>query len=82
MSEQKQFFCSDMIGQQPKRARAMNQHGAVAKQITFIQGLAVRACELRLEQHTRDVSGKEQVEYICGASGGFEHGHMLGVVGK
>jgi hypothetical protein len=60
----------------------MNQHGAVAKQITFIQGLAVRACELRLERHTRDVSGKEQVEYICGASGGFEHGHVLGVVGE
>src|SRR5579859_6880150 len=76
------FFCSNIIGQQRKRARAMNQHGAIAKQITFVQGLAVRACELRLERHARNVSGKEQVEYICGASGGPEHGHVLGVVGK
>jgi hypothetical protein len=60
----------------------MNQHGAVAKQITLVQGVAVRVCELRLERPTLDQSGKERVEFICGASGGSEHGHVLGVAGE
>lgn len=61
--------------------RGMNQRGAVTKNSTSIEGAAVRACELRLERRTLDVSGKERVEYICGASGGPEHGHVLGTVG-
>jgi hypothetical protein len=56
--------------------------GAVAQNSTIIQGAAVRVCELRLERRTLDASGKERLEYICGASGGPEHGYVLGVDGE
>jgi hypothetical protein len=60
----------------------MDQSGVVTKNSTIIEGAAVRACELRLERRTLDQSGKERVEYICGASGGPEDGHVLGVAGE
>lgn len=47
-----------------------------------VQSMAVRACELRLERRTRAADGTERVEYICGASGGPDHGHVLGVAGE
>ncbi len=73
------FFCSRMIQQEQKRVRAMDQPGAVAKKSTIIEDVAVRACELRLERRSLDTHGKERVEYLCGASGGPEHGYVLGV---
>jgi hypothetical protein len=60
----------------------MDKRGAVAKKSTNIQGAAVRACELRLERHTRDANGQERVEFVCGASGGPEDGYILGVAGE
>ncbi len=60
----------------------MGQQSASVKNCTSIQGAAVRSCELRVERHTRDASGKERVEYICGASGGPEQGYVLGVAGE
>ena len=59
----------------------MDQSGVVANNITIIEGAVVRTCELRLERSTLDVSGNEQVEYLCGASGGPEHGHVLATAG-
>jgi hypothetical protein len=59
----------------------MDQSGVVANNSTIIEGAVVRTCELRLERRTLDVSGIEQVEYICGASGGPEHGHVLTTLG-
>jgi hypothetical protein len=59
----------------------MDQNGVEANNRTIIEGAVVRACELRLERRTLDGSGKERVEYICGASGGPEHGHVLGIAG-
>ncbi len=60
----------------------MDQSGVIANNGTIIEGASVRMCELRLERRTLDLSGKERVEYICGASGGPEHGHVLGVAGE
>ena len=60
----------------------MDQSGVEANNSTIIEGAVVRKCELRLERRTQDVSGKERVEYICGASGGPELGHVLGMVGE
>ncbi|HEX9134497.1 MAG TPA: hypothetical protein VF844_19580 [Ktedonobacteraceae bacterium] len=60
----------------------MDQTGVVANNSTIIEGAVVRTCELRLERRTLDVSGKERVEYICGASGGPEQGHVLATVGE
>ena len=60
----------------------MDQRGTVAKNSAIIEDASVRACELRLERRTLDLSGKERVEYICGASGGPEDGHVLGVAGE
>ncbi len=60
----------------------MDQGSATAKNSTIIQGAAVRACELRLERRTVAADGRECVEFICGASGGPEHGHVLGVAGE
>ncbi len=59
----------------------MDQSGVVANNSTIIEGAVVRTCELRLERRTLDVSGNEQVEYLCGASGGPEHGHVLAMAG-
>lgn len=42
----------------------------------------VRPCELRLERHTRDASGKERMEDLCGAHGGPEQGYLLGIGGE
>ena len=55
----------------------MNQPGTAAKGTTIIQGTAVRSCELRLERRAVDGNEQERVEYICGASGGPEHGYVL-----
>lgn len=60
----------------------MDQRGTVAGNSTTIQGVAVRSCELRLERHRVATDGSERVEYICGASGGPEDGHVLGVAGE
>ena len=59
----------------------MDQSGVVANNSTIIEGAVVRRCELRLERRTLDASGNEQVEYLCGASGGPEHGHVLATSG-
>ncbi len=61
--------------------RGMDQSSVVTKNTTTIDGTSVRACELRLERRTLDQSGKECVEYICGASGGLEHRHVLATAG-
>jgi hypothetical protein len=60
----------------------MKQRSTGTNNSATVQGLAVRACELRLEQSTRAADGTERVAYICGASGGPEHGHVLGVAGE
>lgn len=59
----------------------MYPNGVETNNNTIIEGAVVRICELRLERCTLDVSGNERMEYICGASGGPEHGHVLGTVG-
>ncbi len=55
---------------------------ASAKKSPIGQSAPVRPCELRLERRTVASDGTEHVEFICGASGGPEHGHVLGVVGE
>jgi hypothetical protein len=60
----------------------MNQSSTSAKNTTVIQGVAVRSCELRLERCTVETDGTERVEFICGASGGPEHGYVLGRAGE
>ena len=42
----------------------------------------VQPCELRLERRTVAPDGTERMEFVCGASGGPERGHMLGVAGE
>jgi len=70
-----------MIQERRKRVRTMDQRSASGKNSTLIQGSAVRACELRLERLTFTADGTERVEFLCGASGGPEHGYVLGVTG-
>jgi hypothetical protein len=60
----------------------MDQPGIAAKSSTIIQGAAVRSCELRLERRSMYADEKERLEYICGASGGPEHGYVLAVAGE
>jgi hypothetical protein len=60
----------------------MNRNETQARTNTTIQGKAVRSCELRLERSTKAADGTERVEYICGASGGPEDGHVLAVSGE
>lgn len=48
------------------------------KQYIIIQGVQVRACELRLERSVCVGEERECVEYLCGASGGYEQGAVLG----
>lgn len=60
----------------------MDQHTVPMKKNTIIQGWEVRVCELRLERHTLAANGMEQVEFLCGASGGPEQGYVLGVAGE
>ncbi len=60
----------------------MDQRGTLAENNTIIQGMAVRSCELRLERRTGAADGTERVEFLCGASGGPEHGQVLGVSGE
>ena len=59
----------------------MDQRNASVKNCMSIQGSTVRACELRLVRRTVTVDGTEQVEFLCGAGGGPEQGHVLGVAG-
>jgi hypothetical protein len=59
----------------------MDQIDVVAQNSTIIEVVSVRTCELRLEHRTLELSDKEQVEYICRASGGPEYGHVLATVG-
>lgn len=54
------------------------QHGTPIS----IEGVTVPACELRIERHTVGTEGGEQVEFICGASGGPEQGCVLGKAGE
>ena len=60
----------------------MDKQDTVAKKTADVQELVVRGCELRLERRTRDAYGNERVEFVCGASGGTEQGHVLGVAGE
>jgi hypothetical protein len=60
----------------------MDQQDTVTKKSAGVQDTAVRACELRLERHTKDAHGKERREFVCGASGGPEAGYILGVAGE
>src|SRR5438876_512972 len=60
----------------------MDQKNALAKENMTTQDVVVRSCELRLERRTTDRDGRERVEFICGASGGPEHGYVLGVAGE
>ncbi|HVB72938.1 MAG TPA: hypothetical protein VNE38_05225 [Ktedonobacteraceae bacterium] len=59
----------------------MNQQDAITKKNTGIQD-QVRTCELRMERGSIDARGNERIEYVCGASGGTEHGYVLGVAGE
>ena len=59
----------------------MDQSSVEANNSTIIEGAVVPRCELRLERCTLDASGNEQVEFLCGASGGPEQGHVLGMAG-
>lgn len=59
----------------------MDQPNIGAKSSAIVEGVAVRSCELRLTRHSRDANEKERVEYICGASGGPERGHVLAAAG-
>lgn len=60
----------------------MEQPDTSTKAMTNIQGRAVRACELRLERQVCDAHGEERTEYLCGASGGPEHGYVLAREGE
>jgi hypothetical protein len=60
----------------------MERRDADTKESAGVQDAAVRACELRLERRTRDAHGREHVQFVCGASGGPESGHILGVAGE
>jgi hypothetical protein len=60
----------------------MDQRSTATNNSTIVQSVAVRACELRLERRAVAADGTERVAYICGASGGPEHGHVLGVAGE
>src|SRR6266568_8977946 len=71
-----------MSEQRREQVRKMNQSSTSAKNTTVIQGVAVRSCELRLERRTVETDGTERVEFICGASGGPEHGYVLGRAGE
>jgi hypothetical protein len=71
-----------MISKRRKQVRTMDQSCAATKNSVIIQGTAVRACELRLERRTVAADGTERVEFICGASGGPEHGYVLGLAGE
>lgn len=55
----------------------MEQANTSNKAMTVIQGRAVRTCELRLERRVNDEQVQERIEYVCGASGGPEHGYVL-----
>lgn len=44
---------------------------------TTIQGRTICVCEMRLEVRSTGEDGREQVAYICGASGGPEQGYVL-----
>jgi hypothetical protein len=60
-----------------RQARTMEQRKAVTIPTTTIQGHAICVCEMRLEQRLTGEDGREQVTYICGASGGPERGYVL-----
>jgi hypothetical protein len=60
----------------------MNQPGTAAKSTTIIHGASVRSCELRQDRRSADGNGQERLEYICGASGGPEHGYVLATAGE
>lgn len=60
------------------RSSATEQNGTSI----HIQDVTVPACELRLERHIGGENGTDQIEFICGASGGPEQGYLLGVAGE
>ena len=47
-----------------------------------IQDITVPVCELRIERRTASINGGEQIEFVCGASGGPEQGYVLGISGE
>jgi|GEM_PF-583326 len=61
--------------------KAMEQD-TPSQRYTIIQETPIRSCELRLERQIEDAGGQERWEYVCGASGGPEQGHVLGVSGE
>ncbi len=60
----------------------MERPDTSTKQMTMIQGQAVRACELRLERRGSNERGQGRTEYVCGASGGPEQGYVLAREGE
>jgi hypothetical protein len=58
------------------------EHPPTTKKYTLIQETEIRCCELRLERQVKDAAGQNRLEYVCGASGGPKHGHVLGVSGE
>lgn len=58
------------------------EHTPPTKKYTAIQETEIRCCELRVERQIQGETGQNRIEYVCGASGGPEHGHVLGVSGE
>lgn len=58
------------------------EHTPTTKKYTTIQETEIRCCELRLERQVKDAAGQDSLEYVCGASGGPEHGRVLGISGE
>jgi hypothetical protein len=54
------------------------QHTPPSTRYTAIQGVHVRVCELRLERPASESNSQERMDYLCGASGGYEQGAVLG----
>ena len=60
----------------------MDQNRTSAGKSRVLEDVAIRSCELRLERRMTNLDGTERIEFICGASGGPEHGYVLGVAGE
>jgi hypothetical protein len=61
--------------------RGMDQNRTSGKN-RVLEDVAIRSCELRLERRMTNLDRTERIEFICGASGGPEHGYVLGVAGE
>jgi hypothetical protein len=62
--------------------RGMDQNRTSAGKNRALENVAIRSCELRLERRMTNLNGTERIAFICGASGGPEHGYVLGVAGE